>query len=69
MRLVIDCNIFVACLSSKSDYHKIFESLINNEYELLITTDIIRSRSHPASEFTTRPPACIKKTPLKFSNV
>lgn len=41
MRVVIDCNIFVACLSSKSDYHKIFESLINNEYELLITTDIV----------------------------
>ncbi len=41
MKVVIDCNIFVSCLTSKSKYHKIFEALINQEYELLITTDIV----------------------------
>jgi|688.fasta_scaffold1156074_2 putative PIN family toxin of toxin-antitoxin system len=41
MKVVIDCNIFVSSLTSKSKYHKIFEALINQEFELLITTDIV----------------------------
>ena len=40
-KFVIDTNILLVSLSSKSQYHWIFEGLIHQEYELAITTDIL----------------------------
>lgn len=41
MVVVIDCNIFVMCLTSLSPYHSIFQSLITGKIELVVTSDIL----------------------------
>lgn len=41
MTVVIDCNIFVVCLTSRSPYHYIYRSLIAGKFELLISDDIL----------------------------
>jgi uncharacterized protein len=41
MRVVLDCNILVACLTSRSPYHKIYTSLINGKFELVISQDVL----------------------------
>ncbi|MDO3641692.1 putative toxin-antitoxin system toxin component, PIN family [Mucilaginibacter sp. L3T2-6] len=41
MTVVIDCNIFVMCLTSHSPYHRIYQSLIAGRFNLNVTTDII----------------------------
>jgi len=41
MTVVIDCNIFVMCLTSGSPYHFIFQSLVNSKFKLAITADIL----------------------------
>ena len=41
MRVVIDCNILVACLSSRSPYHNIYTSLVNGKFELVVSQDIL----------------------------
>jgi len=40
-RFVIDTNVLLVSISSKSQYHWIFQGLIYNEFELAITTDIL----------------------------
>ncbi len=40
MKVVIDCNIFVMAVSSKSPYHKIVTFLIDGLYELHVSTEI-----------------------------
>ncbi len=40
MKVVIDCNIFVMAVSSKSPYHKIVRSLMKGLYELHVSTEI-----------------------------
>ena len=41
MTVVLDCNILVICLTTRSPYHKIYQSLIAGKFELAVTTDII----------------------------
>ena len=41
MTVVIDCNILVMCLTSRSPYHIIYKSLVAGKFKLVITTDII----------------------------
>lgn len=41
MTVAIDCNIFVMCLTSHSPYHLIYKSLINNEFRLVVSADIL----------------------------
>jgi len=41
MTVVIDCNIFVICLTSGSPYHLIFQSLVNGKFNLAVTADIL----------------------------
>lgn len=40
MKVVIDCNVFVMAVSTKSPYHTIVTSLMNGLFELHITTEI-----------------------------
>ena len=40
-RIVLDTNVFLVSISSKSKLHWIFESLINGEFILYISTDIL----------------------------
>jgi uncharacterized protein len=41
MIVVIDCNILVMCLTSRSPYHNIYKSLISGKFDLAISTDIL----------------------------
>ena len=41
MRVVVDCNILVICISSHSPYHHIYQSLIKNKFDLVKSTDIL----------------------------
>lgn len=41
MTVVIDCNIFVVCLTSRSPYHFIYRALIEGKFDLLISHDIM----------------------------
>ncbi len=40
-RFVIDTNVLLVSISTKSQYHWIFQGLIHQEFELAITTDIL----------------------------
>lgn len=39
--VVIDCNIIVMCLTSRSPYHMIYQWLIQGKFNLVINTDIL----------------------------
>src|SRR5688572_21374068 len=41
MTAVIDCNILVISLTSRSPYHNIYQALVNGKFELAVTTSII----------------------------
>jgi putative PIN family toxin of toxin-antitoxin system len=41
MRVVLDCNILVACLSSHSPYHNIYKSLVAQKFDLVVSQDIL----------------------------
>jgi len=41
MTVVIDCNIFVMCLTSRSPYHFIYQSLITGKFSLALSVDIM----------------------------
>jgi len=41
MTIVIDCNIFVMCLTSNSPFHIIYKSLVNGKFQLAVTGDIL----------------------------
>ena len=41
MKVVIDCNILVICLSSKSPYHIIYQSLIQGKFNLVLSSEIL----------------------------
>ncbi len=41
MTVVIDCNVFVICLTSKSPYHYIYRQLIEGKFDLVVSDDIL----------------------------
>jgi uncharacterized protein len=41
MKVVIDCNILVMCLSSKSPYHIIYQSLVQGKFNLVLSSEIL----------------------------
>lgn len=41
LRVVLDTNVLLVSISSRSKYHWVFESLLNGRYELYITNDIL----------------------------
>jgi predicted nucleic acid-binding protein len=42
MRLVIDTNVMVESITSRSPYHKIFRSLVQGQNELILSNDILK---------------------------
>lgn len=40
-RIVIDTNVLLVSISSKSKYHWIFEKLLNSEFDLFITNEVL----------------------------
>lgn len=41
MTVILDCNIFVMCLSSRSPYHLIYQSLVQRKFDIAVTVDIM----------------------------
>jgi uncharacterized protein len=41
MKAVIDCNILVICLTSRSSYHIIYKALTQQKFQLVISSDIL----------------------------
>jgi len=41
MKVVIDCNVFIICITSKSPYHNIYRALVKGNFELILTNEIL----------------------------
>ena len=41
MKIVIDTNILLVCISDRSPYHLIFKSFIEQKFDLCVTTEIL----------------------------
>jgi len=41
MTVVIDCNVFVVCLTSRSPYHYIYRSLVAGKFAMVVSQDIL----------------------------
>jgi uncharacterized protein len=41
MTVVLDCNIFVMCLTSKSPYHFIYQSLVRDKFNIAVSSEIL----------------------------
>jgi uncharacterized protein len=41
MTVVLDCNVLVICLTSRSPYHHIYKALATGRFTLAVTTDIL----------------------------
>lgn len=41
MTVVLDCNILVMCLTSKSPYHIIYQSLVRGNFNIAVSTEIL----------------------------
>lgn len=41
MKIVLDTNVFLVCISKRSKVHWIFQALINQKFILCVTTDIL----------------------------
>jgi len=41
MTVVLDCNIIVMCLTSRSDYHRIYQALIRGDFHLAVSDEIV----------------------------
>jgi len=41
LKVVLDTNILLVSISSKSKYHWIFSSLLNNKYELYVSNEVL----------------------------
>jgi len=41
MTVVLDCNIIVMSLTSKSAYHRIYQALVRGDFELAVSDDIV----------------------------
>lgn len=45
LNVVLDTNILLVCISSRSRLHWIFQSIINKDFDLSVTTDILSEYS------------------------
>ncbi len=41
MRVVLDTNVLLVSISNRSPYHWVYRALLQREYELCVTTDIL----------------------------
>ena len=69
-RFVIDTNILLVSISSKSQYHWIFQGLIHQQFELAITTDILSEYEEIISDkYSTTVAQNVIRTLLLLPNV
>ncbi len=50
LRVILDTNVFLVSVSSRSPYHWIFQDLLDSRYELFITNDILLEYEETLSE-------------------
>ena len=41
MTVVLDCNVIVICLTSRSPYHFIYQSLIEEKFDMVVSAEIL----------------------------
>ena len=41
IKLIIDTNVLLVCISSKSPYHWLFQSILAKEFLLIVSTEIL----------------------------
>jgi uncharacterized protein len=51
MKYVIDTNVLIACVSRKSEHYWIWQALINEEFTLCVTTDILAEYEEILGDF------------------
>jgi len=70
LRIVLDTNILLVSISSRSLYHWIFQKLLNGEYELYVTTEIlIEYEEMIASKYNETVAKEVLRALLKLPNV
>lgn len=70
LRVVIDTNVLLVSISSKSKYHWIFKKLLNSEFDLFITNDVLMEYEEIiASKYNSNVAKNIIRTLLLLPNV
>lgn len=41
MNVVVDCNVWIMCLTSKSPYHKIYKNFVSGKFRICVTNEIL----------------------------
>jgi putative PIN family toxin of toxin-antitoxin system len=70
VKVVLDTNVLLVSISSKSKYHWIFEKLLNQEFDIFITTEILAEYEEVISEkFNKEVAKSVIRTLLLLPNV
>ena len=70
LRIVIDTNVMLVSISSKSKYHWIFEKLLNSEFDLFVTNDVLVEYEEViSSKYNTNVAKNVIRTLLVLPNV
>lgn len=70
LRIVIDTNVLLVAISSKSKYHWIFEKLLNFQFDLFITNDVLTEyKEDISSKYNTNVAKNVIRTLLLLPNV
>lgn len=70
MKVVIDTNVLLVSISSKSKYHWLFQSLLNQSYEIAITNEILMEYEEIiAAKFSVSVAKNVLRTLLLLPNV
>lgn len=70
LRIVIDTNVLLVAISSKSKYHWIFEKLLHSEFDLFITNDVLTEYEEViSSKYNTNVAKNVIRTLLLLPNV
>jgi uncharacterized protein len=70
LRIVLDTNILLVSISSRSLYHWIFQKLLNGEFELYVTTEILMEYEEIiASKYNEKVAKDVLRALLKLPNV
>ncbi|EDN68762.1 nucleic acid-binding protein, contains PIN domain [Beggiatoa sp. PS] len=70
LRIVLDTNILLVSISSRSLYHWIFQKLLNGEFDLYVTTEILMEYEEIiASKYNEKVAKEVLRALLKLPNV
>jgi putative PIN family toxin of toxin-antitoxin system len=70
LKVVIDTNILLVSISSKSKYHWIFEKLLNDEFDLFVTNEVLMEYEEIiSSKYNSRLAKNVIRTLLLLPNV